>query len=116
MYHILKAGGLTTGGLNFDAKIRRQSIDPTDLFHAHVGAMDLCARALLIAEKMLADGRLDQVVQDRYRGWQDAFGQQLLAGELSLEAVAGRVLERNRDPEPRSGRQECLENLLNRYF
>ena len=116
MYHILKAGGLTTGGLNFDAKIRRQSLDPADLFHAHVGAMDLCARALLIAEKMLSDGQLDQAVQDRYRDWKTPFGQQLLAGELSLEAVAGRALERNLDPEPRSGRQESLENLLNRYF
>jgi xylose isomerase len=116
IYHILKAGGFTTGGLNFDAKVRRQSIDPADLFHAHVGAMDLCARALLIAEKMLADGRLEQAVRERYRDWQGEFGQQLLAGTLTLEAVAARTLERDLDPEPRSGRQECLENLLNRYF
>jgi len=116
IYHILKAGGFTTGGLNFDAKIRRQSIDPADPFHAHVGAMDLCARALLIAEQMLVDGRLEQAVRERYRGWQGEFGQHLLAGDLTLDAVAARALERDIDPEPRSGRQEFLENLLNRYF
>ena len=116
LYHILKAGGLTTGGLNFDAKVRRQSIDPADLFHAHVGAMDLCARALLIAERMLVDGQLEQAVQERYRGWREAFGRELLAGQWTLDRVAARTLERNLDPEPRSGRQEFLENLLNRYF
>ncbi len=116
IYHILKAGGFSTGGLNFDAKVRRQSIDPADLFHAHVGAMDLCARGLLIAERMLADGRLEQALQERYRGWQGEFGQQLLAGKLSLDAVAARTLERDQDPEPASGRQEYLENLLNRYI
>jgi xylose isomerase len=116
LYHILKAGGLTTGGLNFDAKVRRQSIDPEDLFHAHVGAMDLCARALLIAERMIDDGQLEQALQDRYAGWRGDFGQQLLAGKLTLDSVADRVLEGNLDTTPRSGRQEYLEALLNRYI
>ena len=116
LYHILKAGGLTTGGLNFDAKVRRQSIDPADLFHAHVGAMDLCARALLMAERMVVDGQLEQALRDRYQGWAGDYGRQVLAGQLTLEAVAARTLERNLDPEPRSGRQEYLENLLNRYI
>jgi len=116
MYHILKAGGLTTGGLNFDAKIRRQSIEPDDLFHAHVGAMDLCARALLIAERMIGDGRLDQFVKDRYVGWQGEFGQQVLGGKLTLDQVAARTLATNQDTTPRSGRQEYLENLLNSYI
>ncbi len=116
LYHILKAGGLATGGLNFDAKVRRQSIDPADLFHAHVGAMDLCARALLMAERMVADGQLEQALRDRYQGWAGEFGRQVLAGQLTLEAVAARTLERDLDPEPRSGRQEYLENLLNRYI
>jgi len=116
MYHILKAGGLTTGGLNFDAKVRRQSIEPDDLFHAHVGAMDLSARALLIAERMIGDGRLDQIVKDRYAGWQGEFGQQVLGGKLALDAVADRTLAANQDTTPRSGRQELLENLLNSYI
>jgi len=116
MYHILKAGGLTTGGLNFDAKIRRQSIEPDDLFHAHVGAMDLCARALLIAERMIGDGRLDQFVKDRYVGWQGEFGQLVLGGKLTLDQVAARTLAANQDTTPRSGRQEYLENLLNSYI
>jgi xylose isomerase len=116
MYHILKAGGLTTGGLNFDAKVRRQSIEPNDLFHAHVGAMDLCARALLIAARMIEDGRLDQIVQERYAGWQGEFGQQVLGGKLTLDAVAARTLAANQDTTPRSGRQEYLENLLNSYI
>jgi len=116
MYHILKAGGLTTGGLNFDAKVRRQSIEPDDLFHAHIGAMDLCARALLIAERMIGDGRLDQILKDRYAGWQGEFGQQVLTGKLTLDAVADRTLAANQDTTPRSGRQELLENLLNSYI
>jgi xylose isomerase len=116
LYHILKAGGLTTGGLNFDAKVRRQSIEPVDLFHAHVGAMDLCARALLMAERMIQDGRLDQAVKERYAGWRGEFGQQLLGGHLTLDAVAARALAANRDTTPRSGRQECLENLVNSYI
>jgi xylose isomerase len=116
MYHILKAGGLTTGGLNFDAKVRRQSIDPADLFHAHVSGMDIAARGLLIAERMITDGQLEKCLQDRYAGWQGEYGQQLLGGKLSLDAVAARVLERNQDTTPRSGRQEYLEALVNRYF
>lgn len=115
MYHILKAGGLTTGGLNFDAKVRRQSIDPVDLFHAHVGGMDLSARALLMAAEMITDDRLAQVVRDRYQGWKGEFGQQVLAGKLTLDGVAEGVLERNLDTTPQSGRQEYLEYLLNRY-
>ena len=115
MYHILKAGGLTTGGLNFDAKVRRQSIEPVDLFHAHVGGMDLSARALLMAAEMITDDRLAQVVRDRYQGWKGEFGQQVLAGKLTLDGVAEGVLERNLDTTPQSGRQEYLEYLLNRY-
>jgi xylose isomerase len=116
MYHVLKAGGMTTGGLNFDAKVRRQSIDPADLFRAHVSGMDLAARGLLVAEQMIADGQLEQCLQDRYAGWRGEFGQDLLAGKLGLDAVAARVLERNVDTTPRSGRQEYLEALVNRYY
>ncbi|KQU79016.1 MULTISPECIES: xylose isomerase [unclassified Rhizobacter] len=115
MFHIQRAGGFTSGGLNFDAKVRRQSIDAEDLFHGHVGAMDLCARALLAAERMIQDGKIESAVQQRYAGWKGAFGQQVLKGELTLDAVAQRVLDRNTDVQPKSGRQEAMENLLNRY-
>lgn len=115
MFHIQRAGGFTSGGLNFDAKVRRQSIDAEDLFHGHVGAMDLCARALLAAERMIEEGKLESAVQQRYAGWRGAFGQQVLKGELTLDAVAQRVLDRNTDVQPKSGRQEAMENLLNRY-
>jgi xylose isomerase len=116
MYYILKAGGFTTGGMNFDAKIRRQSIDPEDLLHAHIGAMDVCARALLIAEKMIEDGALDRFVAERYAGWDTDEGRAILAGERSLDDLAAYVDRVNLDPQPRSGRQEYLENLVNSYL
>ena len=113
MYTILQGGGFTTGGINFDAKVRRQSIEPEDMFYGHVGAMDVCARALLIAEKMILDGRVAGLVNERYAGWQHTFGKDMLSGKMSLEAVAEQVLDRNRDTRPVSGRQELLENWLN---
>jgi xylose isomerase len=116
MYLILKGGGFTTGGLNFDAKVRRQSIDPEDIFHGHIGGMDVSARALLIAEKMITDGKFAQVTEDRYAGWKGSFGQDVLSGKLGLDAVAQRVLDQNVDVQPVSGRQERIENLLNSYI
>jgi xylose isomerase len=116
MYLILKAGGFTTGGLNFDSKVRRQSIDPEDMFYGHIGGMDVSARALLIAEKMIVDGRFAKSTQDRYAGWQSSFGSDLLGGKMSLDAVAARVLQNNTDTRPVSGRQENLENLLNSFI
>jgi xylose isomerase len=115
LYLVLRAGGFTTGGLNFDAKVRRQSFEPADLFHAHVGAMDVCARALLAAERMIQDGELERAVEARYQGWNGALGQEILGGKSGLEALSKRVLDRNDDPRPVSGRQEALENLINRY-
>lgn len=115
LYHVLRAGGLGTGGLNFDAKVRRQSIDPMDLFHGHIGAMDVCARALVLAEQMILDGRLEQALKARYAGWEAAVGQDILAGRVSLGALADQVLAKNADTEPVSGRQEYLENLVNRF-
>jgi xylose isomerase len=111
---VLGAGGLGSGGLNFDAKVRRQSIDAADLVHAHVGAIDVCARALLAAERILEDGQLAKAVKDRYAGWRQPFGQEILTGRLGLEALSKRVLERDEDVKPVSGRQERLENLVNR--
>jgi xylose isomerase len=114
LYHIIKAGGLGSGGLNFDAKVRRQSIDPADMFYGHVGAMDLCAQSLLAAERLINHGGLDQQLAERYAGWESAQAQDILAGRVSLAALADGVLADNRDVAPVSGRQEYLENLVNR--
>jgi xylose isomerase len=116
MYLILKGGGFTTGGVNFDSKVRRQSIDPEDMFYGHIGAMDVSARALLIAEKMILDSRFAQSLTDRYAGWQSNFGKDVLNGKLTLDAVAARVLHNNTDTKPVSGKQEYLENLLNSFI
>lgn len=116
LYLILKGGGFSTGGLNFDSKVRRQSIDPEDLFYGHIGGMDVSARALLVAERMLGDDRLGQHVDARYAGWATAFGQDVLSGRMSLDAVADQVLTLNKDTAPVSGRQEYLENLVNTYI
>ncbi|MED5619132.1 xylose isomerase [Ideonella sp. BN130291] len=115
LYHILQAGGLGSGGLNFDAKMRRQSLDAEDLFHGHIGGMDVCARALLIAEQMILDGRLEKALNERYAGWATPAGQDVLAGRVALDALADRVLNTNTDALPVSGRQEYLENLVNRF-
>jgi xylose isomerase len=115
LYHLVRGGGFTTGGLNFDAKVRRQSIDAADLFHGHIGGMDVAARALLAAERMIQDGRLARAVEDRYAGWRAPMGRGILVGTSSLEALSAHVLDRDADPEPVSGRQEYLENLINRF-
>jgi xylose isomerase len=115
LYYILLAGGLGSGGLNFDAKVRRQSLDAGDLFHGHVGAMDVCARALLIAEKMILDGRLQKALEQRYAGWNSQGGKDILAGRVSLGELADQTLAANADASPVSGRQEVLENMVNRF-
>jgi xylose isomerase len=115
LYHVIQAGGLGSGGLNFDAKVRRQSIDAEDLFHGHIGGMDVCAQALLVAEKMITDGRLKAAVDQRYAGWDQPEGQDILQGRRSLEQLADEVLAKNTDVAPVSGRQEVLENLVNRF-
>jgi xylose isomerase len=112
MLEIVRHGGLGDGGFNFDAKIRRQSIDPADLFHAHVGGLDALAAALLIAERLVADGALDRARAERYAGWDSGLGADILAGRLSMAEIAARVAEAGLNPRPRSGRQEALENLL----
>jgi xylose isomerase len=115
LYHVLRAGGLTTGGFNFDAKVRRQSIDPEDLFIAHIGGMDTLARGLLMAERMIEDGKLAGFVNDRYAGWNSGLGTDILAGRTSLADLAKVARDRQLKPEPKSGRQEYLENVVNRY-
>jgi xylose isomerase len=116
LYHVLRGGGLAPGGLNFDAKLRRQSIDPDDLVAAHAGAMDLCARALLVAEKMVEDGALADQLRQRYGRWEGRLGKAILAGKHSLDDLAALVSQSALEPQPRSGRQEVLEALVNSYL
>ncbi|TPG42500.1 xylose isomerase [Sphingomonas koreensis] len=115
MIEILRAGGFTTGGFNFDAKVRRQSVDAADLFHGHVGAIDVIARSLLAAAAIVEDGRLDGFKQQRYAGWDGEFGQKLLDEGATLASVADLAIDRDIAPHQRSGRQEWLENLVNRF-
>lgn len=114
-YQVLRAGGFTTGGTNFDAKLRRQSIDAEDLLIAHVGGMDVCARGLKAAAAMIEDGTLARHVQDRYAGWDEPGARAMLRGDEGLDAIAERVRGEGINPRPRSGRQEYLENLVNRF-
>ncbi len=112
-YEILKAGGLKQGGTNFDAKLRRQSLDPSDLIAAHAGAMDVCARGLKAAARMLEDDTLEAARRARYAGWETQEAQAMLTSDLAT--IAGRVAGGGINPEPRSGQQEKLENIVNRY-
>jgi xylose isomerase len=114
MLEIVRAGGFTTGGFNFDAKVRRQSIDAVDLFHGHIGGIDTIAHALLNAESIIADGQLDSFRRQRYAGWDGELGQAIRAPGTTLASVADLVVTRNLTPKPKSGRQEWLENLVNR--
>lgn len=112
---ILKNGGLGNGGFNFDAKVRRQSLDPVDLLHGHVGGLDVLARGLKAAAAILEDGTYEKVIDARYAGWQEREAKAMLSGKRSLEQIASRVEKQNVNPQPRSGQQEYLENLINRF-
>ncbi len=114
VYEILRAGGFTTGGFMFDTKLRRQSMARDDLFHGHVGAMDVMAKSLLVAAKLIEDGELEAILTERYAGWDADQGRNILAGGLSLSDCHELVLAQNIDPAPSSGRQELIENLVNR--
>ncbi len=116
MYAILRSGGLGQGGFNFDAKVRRQSIDPADLLYGHIGGLDVCAHALLAAARLIEDGKFDAFLNERYAGWADPKAQAMLAPDATLDGVAARVAAERLDPKPRSGRQEWVENLFNRYL
>ena len=114
-YEVLKAGGFKTGGTNFDAKLRRQSIEAEDLLIGHIGGMDCCARGLKAAARMLEDGVLTGMVDARYSKWDSAEGKAMLKGKRTLSEIAERVAKKDINPEPQSGRQELLENIVNRY-
>lgn len=114
LYEILRGGGFTTGGFNFDTKLRRQSVDRDDLFHGHVGGIDTLARALLVAQAMLDEGTIQRTVDERYAGWETDDGRAILGGERTLAELADAATDADLDPTPRSGRQERLENYVNR--
>ncbi len=114
-YQILLNGGFTTGGTNFDARLRRQSLDPRDLLLAHIGGMDCCARGLEAAARMIEDKALSGPLEERYADWGSAEARAMLSGHRTLEDIARRVVDEKIEPQPRSGRQEWLENVVNRY-
>ena len=113
MIEVLRAGGFTDGGFNFDSKVRRQSIDAADLFYGHVGAIDVIAKGLLNAAAIIEDGRLDAARKERYAGWEGDIGQAVAKG--SLADIADLAVSKGLNPKPRSGGQERLENLINRF-
>jgi len=116
MYEILRHGGFTTGGFNFDTKVRRQSSDAVDLFYGHIGAIDALALALERAAEMIESDTLAAFKAQRYAGWDDEFGKRILTGGYSLQSLAEEAVRRDLRPAHVSGRQEYLENLVNRFI
>ena len=115
MHAIMKYGGFTTGGVNFDAKVRRESFEPIDLFYAHIGGMDAFARGLKIAAAIRADGRLESLVKERYASWDTGLGADIEAGKHDFKSLETVMLERGEPAANASGRQEFFENLINEY-
>jgi xylose isomerase len=116
LYEILRGGGFTSGGFNFDTKLRRQSMDRNDLFHAHIGGIDTLARALLVAQSLLDGGELEAAREARYAAWGHGIGPEILRDGATLAGLADRVVSGEVDPAPVSGRQEELENVVNRHI
>ncbi len=114
LHEVFAAGGFKTGGFNFDTKLRRQSLDRTDLFHGHIGGIDTLAKAFLVAMNMIEQETLSKARADRYAGWSGDLGNYIMSDDVSLEALSDKVLAESLDPKPVSGRQEALENLVNR--
>jgi len=113
---ILRAGGLGSGGFNFDAKLRRTSIDLEDLFHAHIGGFDTYALAFKIARRILADGKFEQFVANRYASYDAGFGKDIEKRKIGFTELEKLVLAQLGEPKPRSAKQEYLENLLAQYI
>ena len=116
MLSLLKMGGFKTGGVNFDAKVRRESYEPVDLFHAHIGGMDAFARGLKIADAIRADGRLEAFVKNRYRSWDTGIGKKIESGKSSFKTLETYMLKKGEVTKNESGRQEFLENLINEFI
>ena len=116
MLVVLGMGGFTTGGINFDAKVRRESFEPVDLFHAHIGGMDAFARGLKIADAIISDGRLSGFVKDRYKSWDSELGRRIESGQASFGDLEAYIMPKGEAAKNVSGRQEMLENLFNEYI
>jgi len=116
MLSILKMGGLTTGGVNFDAKVRRESFEPIDLFYAHIGGMDAFARGLKLAAAIRKDGRLAEFVKQRYSSWDTGIGAKIEKGKTSFKELEAYILQKGESAPNASGRQEYLENLINEFI
>ncbi len=115
MLSVLRMGGFTTGGLNFDAKVRRESFEPIDLFYAHIGGMDAFARGLKIAAAIRADGRLAELVRERYASWDGGTGAEIEAGKHTFASLEKIALGADDPVQRHSGRQEFIENLINEF-
>jgi len=115
LVQLLENGGFTTGGFNFDAKLRRQSVDPPDLYLAHIGGLDTIARALLAAADIVRDGQLRALRRERYQAWGGELGRRIDGGDFTLSALADHAAEQGFDPKPRSGRQELAESVIARH-
>jgi xylose isomerase len=116
MLTILKTGGFTTGGTNFDAKVRRESFEPADLFYAHIGGMDAFARGLKVAAAIRRDGRLAEFVKQRYSSWDSGIGQKIEKGKMGFKELEDYMLKKGDIAPNASGRQEFLENLINEFI
>jgi xylose isomerase len=115
MLIILEANGFAGGGINFDAKIRRNSTDPEDLFYAHIGGMDAFARALITADNILQKSDYKKFRKERYASFDTGQGKAFESGQLSLEDLRTYAIEKG-EPETRSGRQEWLEQIINNFI
>jgi len=116
MLSILKMGGFVTGGTNFDAKVRRESFEPVDLFHAHIGGMDAFARGLKTASAIRKDGRMSEFVKQRYGSWDSGIGAKIESGKTNFKELEKYMLEKGEVSPNLSGRQEMLENILNEFI
>ncbi|MCE9604043.1 MAG: xylose isomerase [Planctomycetia bacterium] len=116
MLSILKYGGISPGGVNFDAKVRRESFEPVDLFYAHIGGMDAFAHGLKIAAAIRADGKLEKMLQERYATWDTGVGAEIEGGKASFASLEKYMLDKGEITANRSGRQELIENTINMYL
>ena len=116
MYYILKHGGLGSGGVNFDAKVRRESFEPIDLFYAHIGSMDAFAKGLKVAAAIRENQAIDGMIKDRYKSWDEGIGSKIESGDVGFAELESYMLEKGEANSNSSGRQELLENLVNRYL
>ena len=116
MWCVLKMGGFTTGGLNFDAKVRRESFEPIDLFYGHIAGMDAFARGLKIASAIRKDGRIEQFIKERYSSWDTGIGKQIENREVGFEELEQYILKKGDAAPNQSGRQEMLEAIINEFL